>query len=122
MVAGKRHGELSDLGERGRRRPPVLAAYTPSFLPTSAAVFSGGVLDRLLPLGVLVGRAPTPTAADLWFQLSIVPFAVAILRYALLLEQGEGAEPETPRHVRPHACSSPARCWAIIYGCAVYAA
>jgi decaprenyl-phosphate phosphoribosyltransferase len=29
-----------------------------------------------------------------WFEVSIVPFAVGILRYALLLSQGEGAAPE----------------------------
>ena len=29
-----------------------------------------------------------------WFQLSIVPFALGILRYALLLSQGQGDAPE----------------------------
>jgi decaprenyl-phosphate phosphoribosyltransferase len=29
-----------------------------------------------------------------WFQLSIVPFAIAVLRYALLVDQGHGGEPE----------------------------
>jgi len=29
-----------------------------------------------------------------WFELSIVPFVLAILRYALLLEQGQGGAPE----------------------------
>ena len=29
-----------------------------------------------------------------WFELSIVPFVLAILRYALLLEQGRGGAPE----------------------------
>jgi len=29
-----------------------------------------------------------------WFELSIVPFTVAVLRYALLLEEGAGGAPE----------------------------
>jgi decaprenyl-phosphate phosphoribosyltransferase len=29
-----------------------------------------------------------------WFELSIVPFVLGILRYALLLEQGGGGAPE----------------------------
>ena len=32
-------------------------------------------------------------AAAIWFQLSIIPFAIAILRYSLLLDRGEGSEP-----------------------------
>ena len=30
----------------------------------------------------------------LWFQLAIVPFVLGVLRYALLLDQGEGGAPE----------------------------
>ena len=29
-----------------------------------------------------------------WFQLSIVPFGLAILRYALLVDSGHGGAPE----------------------------
>ena len=29
-----------------------------------------------------------------WFELSIIPFVIGILRYALLLEQGKGGAPE----------------------------
>jgi len=32
--------------------------------------------------------------AEVWFQLSIVPFVLGILRYSLLLEQGRGGAPE----------------------------
>ena len=30
----------------------------------------------------------------IWFELSIVPFVLAMLRYALLLEHGQGGAPE----------------------------
>jgi len=29
-----------------------------------------------------------------WFELSIVPFVLGILRYAFLLDQGQGGAPE----------------------------
>jgi decaprenyl-phosphate phosphoribosyltransferase len=32
--------------------------------------------------------------SETWFELSIVPFVLGILRYALLLEQGQGGAPE----------------------------
>ena len=45
MVAGKRHGELSDLEEHEAVDVrPTLAAYTPTYLAYLRAVFSGGVL------------------------------------------------------------------------------
>ena len=31
---------------------------------------------------------------DFWFQLSIVPFVLAVLRYALVVDQGGGGAPE----------------------------
>ena len=33
-------------------------------------------------------------AASPWAQLSIVPFLIAVLRYALLVDQGKGSAPE----------------------------
>ena len=35
-----------------------------------------------------------PVGTPGWFELSIIPFALGILRYALLLAQGEGGAPE----------------------------
>ena len=39
-------------------------------------------------------RRPRWPATRSWFQLSIVPFVLAILRYALLLDAGQGGAPE----------------------------
>ena len=46
-----------------------------------------------------VERADGDPAANLpaatpWAQLSIVPFLIAVLRYALLVDQGKGSAPE----------------------------
>ena len=38
--------------------------------------------------------AATSSGSVPWFELSILPFVIAVLRYALLLDRGEGAAPE----------------------------
>ena len=120
MVAGKRHGELSELEEHEAIDVrPALAAYTPSFLAYLRAVFSGGALIAYCMWAF--NSAELNGNGAIWFQLSIVPFAVAILRYALLLEQGKGAEPETlVLSDRPLLVAG--ALWALVYGIALYAA
>jgi decaprenyl-phosphate phosphoribosyltransferase len=34
------------------------------------------------------------TGEQMWFEISIVPFVLAILRYAHVIEQGRGGAPE----------------------------
>jgi len=122
MVAGKRHGEASDLAETAHEAidvRPALAAYTPAFLAYLRAVFSGGVLIAYC-MWAFSSAQESPDAA-IWYQLSIVPFAIAILRYALLLEQGKGAEPET-LILSDRMLLLSGAAWAIIYACATYAA
>ena len=118
MVAGKRHGEVSDLADQAVDVRPALAAYTPSFLAYLRAVFSGGVLIAYC-LWAFSSAELKPDGA-IWYQLSIVPFAAAILRYALLLEQGKGAEPES-LVLSDRTLLAAAAVWAIIYACATYA-
>ena len=120
MVAGKRHGELTELEEHEAVDiRPALAAYSPGFLAYLRAVFSGGVLIAYCMWAFSSAEANGNGA--IWYQLSILPFAVAILRYALLLEQGKGAEPENLVLSDATLLVSGA-VWAIIYACATYAA
>jgi decaprenyl-phosphate phosphoribosyltransferase len=119
MVAGKRQGEQSDLGDGAGEVRPVLALYTPSFLTYLRAVFSGGALITYCLWAF--SSADLHGGNNVLFQLSIVPFAVAILRYALLLDQGEGAEPEN-LVLSDRALLLAGAAWVIIYGIAIYTA
>ncbi len=119
MVAGKRHGEVAELAHEAVDVRPALAAYTPTFLAYLRAVFSGGVLIAYCLWAF--SSADLKPGGAIWYQLSIVPFAVAILRYALLLEQGKGAEPEN-LVLSDRELLIAAAVWAIIYACATYAA
>lgn len=118
MVTGKRAGERSDLGENAVTIRPVLAAYTPQFLNYLKAVFSAGTLITYCLWAF--ASAQESTNGSVLFQLSIVPFAVAILRYALLLEQGKGAEPEN-LVLSDRTLLVAGALWALVYGCAIYA-
>ena len=96
-------GALFMISASGPRRPRRWARAPPSSAPCSpctpqlhrlpAGRLVGGGVGRLLPVGLREGRdrrmAPIP-----WYQLSILPFVMAVLRYALVLDQGRGSAPE----------------------------
>ena len=88
MVTGKRAGERAELGEDAATIRPALAAYTPQYLNYLKAVFSAGTVITYCLWAF--ASAQESTSGSVLFQISIVPFAIAILRYALLLEQGKG--------------------------------
>jgi len=117
MVAGKRQGEQSDLGDEAAAIRPVLAQYTTGFLSYLRAVFSGGALIAYCLWAF--SSAELQGSNSVLFQLSIVPFAIAILRYALLLEQGKGAEPEN-LVLSDRALLLAGGAWILLYGIAIY--
>ncbi|MEZ5142132.1 MAG: decaprenyl-phosphate phosphoribosyltransferase [Acidimicrobiales bacterium] len=121
MVTGKRLGELHELGSGAGTRK-TLEVYTASFLRYLLAVSSGVVLVAYCLWAFESARnSASSDTSTIWFQLSIVPFVVAILRYAQLVDEGKGGEPETlVLHDRVLQVSGVA--WAIIYGYGVYAA
>ena len=59
------------------------------------------------------------SGAEVWFQLSIVPFTAAVFQYALILEQGGGEHPERVL-TTDRAILASGAVWAILYGYAVY--
>lgn len=96
MVAGKRHAEVREVnGPRGSTRS-TLTDYSESYLEYLRSVSTGVVLVAYClwafekaDLARTLQPQPVP-----WFQLSIVPFAIAILRYAFLVDRGQGGAPE----------------------------
>jgi decaprenyl-phosphate phosphoribosyltransferase len=89
MVAGKRHGELMHIGDASTR--PALAEYTLEYLrfvwTMSAAVAVGAYC-------LWAFDHPASDSGVPWWGLSIAPFVVALMRYALLVERGEASSPE----------------------------
>ncbi len=93
IVAGKRHAEHLDLGEdRGDHRA-TLSVYSLAYLRYVRAVASGIALTAYC-LWAFEKAAHAASDVSISFRLSIVPVTLAILRYAFLLDRGEGGAPE----------------------------
>lgn len=95
MVTGKRVAEHAELGdERGAHRA-TLDEYSSTFLRTVLAISAACAI-----LGYCLWAFSFETARvhhqhdQIWFQLSIVPVMIALLRFTFLVEAGKGAKPE----------------------------
>ncbi len=91
MVAGKRHGEFREMGEERAATRASLSAYTDAYLRYVWSIASAVTMVgySLWAFQLSQGR-PSP----IWYELSVAPFVIALLRYAYLVEGGEGGEPE----------------------------
>jgi decaprenyl-phosphate phosphoribosyltransferase len=91
MVAGKRHAEHLELGVARAGHRATLEEYSVEYLGYVRSVSSGVAMvayclwafDNTIHQNGIV-----------WFEVSIVPFVLAFLRYALLIERGQGGAPE----------------------------
>lgn len=96
VVAGKRHAETRDVeGDPGTTRA-TLADYSVAYLEYLRSVSTGVVLVAYCLWAFEkadVARIAHAQSVP-WFQLSIIPFAIAILRYAFLVDRGGGGAPE----------------------------
>jgi decaprenyl-phosphate phosphoribosyltransferase len=90
MVAGKRYAELVALGDTGETRRS-LREYSPSYLrfvwSLSAAVACMSYSLWAFEMREAAGGFP-------WQVLSIAPFGLALLRYAVDVDRGEAGAPE----------------------------
>lgn len=114
LVATKRYAELRDHATTDTR--PVLSAYTSDVLreirfTAAAATIVGYVLWAF--------ENATAPGAGWWFELSIVPFVLAIYRYAMAVHDGEGQAPEDILLRNPQMLALGA-VWAVLYGAGVY--
>jgi decaprenyl-phosphate phosphoribosyltransferase len=90
VVAGKRLGDLAELGPDAPSARATLAAYSPSYLRHVLTMSSAVVVAAYCLWSLDVPKASLPTLS----QLSVVPLVLFLLRYALLLDQGRGGAPE----------------------------
>ncbi len=94
MVTGKRLAEQLELGDDGATHRRTLQQYSAGFLRTVLAISCGGMMLGYGLWAFDLQTAHRHHADPLWFELSIVPMLIAVLRYTFLVEQGHGARPE----------------------------
>lgn len=91
MVAGKRYSELVALGvEAGTRRS--LERYSESYL-RFAWMLAAAMVVVFYSLWAFEQAGGGPWGVN-WAALSIAPFTLAMLRYAMKVDTGEAGEPE----------------------------
>ncbi len=117
MVVGKRRGEADELGEDAAAFRSTLGTYSDRFLVQ---------LQTIATTIVLVGyclwafeKADASATSVPWFEASIVPFALAVLRYALIIDSGQGGAPDEVV-VRDRTLQVLGLCWAVVFAVGVY--
>ncbi len=120
MVTGKRVAEHAELGEgRGGHRA-TLDAYSSTFLRTVLAISATGAIVGYCLWAFERQTALAHHADPIWYQLSIVPIIVALLRYTFLVEGGKGAKPEE-LVLSDHSLQILGVIWAVLFALGVYA-
>ena len=118
IVTGKRFAEFREMGTDATTTRSTLAQYTMEYFRAILTVSLGATL-----VAYCIWAFETKEIADLtWplYELSIVPMLGALLRYALLLERGEGSAPEEI-FFRDRTIQVMGVLWVAVFAAGVYA-
>jgi decaprenyl-phosphate phosphoribosyltransferase len=91
VAAGKRYGEALRGERTGCRVRQVVAAYSTTYLRFVWTMAATVVVATYAQWAFEVHS----TTGSAWSLVSTVPFVLAVLRYAVVVDAGEGEEPET---------------------------
>jgi decaprenyl-phosphate phosphoribosyltransferase len=116
MVAGKRAGEYAELGANRTATRSTLGVYSLTYL-REIRVLAAAV--TLLAYCLWAFEQAPLEASVPFFELSIVPFVLFILRWALLLEDDRERAPED-LVLGDRGLQAAAAAWALVYGLGVY--
>ena len=117
IVCGKLYAEMREIGEDAASVRVTLAAYNLGYLRLVLAVACGGALLSYCQWAFeRSGEAGTDWP---FYELSIVPMLTALLRYALVLEQGRGAAPAEV-FTDDRVLQLLGLAWVVVFGLAVY--
>jgi decaprenyl-phosphate phosphoribosyltransferase len=120
VVAGKRSVEHVGLGELRSMHRRTLGSYPPTFLRSVRLIAAGVTLtayclwafERAKEIGA--GHHP------IWFELSIIPFVIALLHVELRFESGQGDAPENLA-LRDRMLQVVGLVWVLLFAIGVYA-
>lgn len=117
IVAGKRSAEHLDMGGRRTQHRATLGAYSQPFLHYVGSVSSGVAIAAYC---LWAFEKADAASRPIWFQLSILPFVLAVMAYALRVESGGGDAPEELL-LRDRMLLCMAASWAALFAIGVYA-
>ncbi|KQB83347.1 decaprenyl-phosphate phosphoribosyltransferase [Corynebacterium oculi] len=93
MAAGKRYSELLLAERTGAKIRKSLRGYTPTYLRFVWTLAATAVVMSYALWGFEMSNT-VAASSGVWYQISMVPFAIAILRYAADVDRGDGGAPD----------------------------
>lgn len=93
MASGKRYSEILLAERTGAKIRKSLEGYTPTYLRFVWTLAATAVVMSYALWGFELSRT-IDGAASVWYQVSMVPFTIAILRYAADVDRGDGGAPD----------------------------
>ena len=121
MASGTRYAEKLLAEQEGREIRAVLNQYTDTYLrfiwTMSATALILCYCLWAFQQGQLV--AGVPGGAKLWYEISMVPWAIAVLRYAVDVDRGDAGAPEDIA-LKDHVLQVIAMLWLVCIIFAVY--
>lgn len=114
VVSAKRSSELLELGDDAVGHRATLATYSAGYLRLVQGV-ALAVMLVVYGLWTFGGEVTSSAESIVWFQLSVVPVVIAVLRYAWLVDRGAAGAPEEV-FLRDRAMHATAACWLVLYG------
>ncbi|MEY3618590.1 MAG: hypothetical protein RL726_1288 [Actinomycetota bacterium] len=117
IVTGKRYAELRDAGDTVGVTRVALTEYSLGFLRIVLSVSLAATLVAYCTWAF----ATKEISGSTWpfYELSIIPMLGALLRYLLVLEQGQGAAPEDV-FAADRMLQSMGVVWVLVFGLGVY--
>jgi decaprenyl-phosphate phosphoribosyltransferase len=116
IVTGKRSAEHLELGDDAGGHRTTLSTYSPEFLRFVRGCATAAAFTAYCVWAFEKGAG---TSGALWFELSIIPYVLAMLRYALLLDQGQGGAPEEI-FLRNRVLQGLGLAWALLFAAGIY--
>lgn len=118
MAAGKRYSEILLAERTGAKIRKSLEAYTPTYLRFVWTLSATAVVVFYSLWGFELSNE-VGGIAGIWYQVSMVPFTIAIMRYAADVDRGQGGAPDEIA-LEDRVLQILALAWVACIVCAVY--
>jgi decaprenyl-phosphate phosphoribosyltransferase len=117
MAAGKRYAEVHLIGEGDGTTRRSLAGYSASYLRFVWSVAAGVLIMSYALWSFQIAEQGSGTVS--WAALSMIPFVLAVLRYAVDVDAGRAGEPEEIV-MRDHTLQILGTVWLVLIALAIY--
>lgn len=115
LVAGKRYAELRDSGQAAAQTRSSLAAYSEEFL-RFVMTLAASITTAAYCLWAFQGHGGDGLS---WYEVTVAPFVLWLLRYGLLIHEGKGQAPEE-LILHDRFLMAMSGVWIGVFACAVY--